>query len=98
MGLDWFRGEVEQRSGVKFAPAKAVRFTSRGDRFGWTRGVDGNWHLTLRLVAGRIADRSEASLLSALRQLAQVHQGDFRITANQNLVVARISPEARPEI
>ncbi len=98
LGLDWFRGEVEQRSGVRFAPEKLVRFTSRGDRFGWTRGVDGNWHLTLRLVAGRIADRADGSLLSALRQLAEVHQGDFRITANQNLVVAGISPDARPEI
>ncbi len=98
LGLDWFRGEVEQRSGVRFAPAKPVRFGSRGDRFGWTRGVDGNWHLTLRLVAGRIADRGDASLLSALRQLAQVHRGDFRITANQNLVVAGISPDARPEV
>jgi sulfite reductase (NADPH) hemoprotein beta-component len=98
LGLDWFRAEVEQRSGVKFAAEKPIRFTARGDRFGWTRGVDGRWHLTLRLVAGRIADRSEGSLLSALRQLAEVHQGDFRITANQNLVVAGIAPEARPEI
>jgi sulfite reductase (NADPH) hemoprotein beta-component len=98
LGLDWFRGEVELRSGLKFAPERPVRFTSRGDRFGWTRGVDGHWHLTLRLVAGRIADRADGSLLSALRQLAEVHQGDFRITANQNLVVAGISPEARPQI
>ncbi len=98
LGLGWFRGEVEQRSGVRFAPEKPVRFTSRGDRFGWTRGVDGNWHLTLRLVAGRIADRGDASLLSALRQLAEIHQGDFRITANQNLVVAGIAPDARSDI
>ncbi len=98
LGMDWFRGEVEQRSGVRFAAERPVRFSSRGDRFGWTRGVDGHWHLTLRLVAGRIADRADGSLLSALRQLAEVHRGDFRLTANQNLVVARISPEARPEI
>jgi sulfite reductase (NADPH) hemoprotein beta-component len=98
LGLEWFRGEVEQRSGVCFALAKPVRFTARGDRFGWTRGVDGHWHLTLRLVAGRIADRADSSLLSALRQLAEVHQGDFRITANQNLVVAGISPDTRPQI
>jgi len=98
LGVDWFRGEVERRSGVPFAPAKAVRFSARGDRFGWTQGNDGRWHLTLRLRAGRIADRDDASLLSALRQLAQVHQGDFRITANQNLIVAAITPEARPEI
>lgn len=98
LGVDWFRAEVERRSGIPFAAARPVRFSARGDRFGWTQGADGYWHLTLRLSAGRIADRQDAALLSALRQLAQVHRGDFRITANQNLIVAGIAPEARDQI
>ena len=31
------------------------QFTTNGDRFGWTEGIDGRWHLTLRIEAGRIA-------------------------------------------
>jgi sulfite reductase (NADPH) hemoprotein beta-component len=98
LGVDWFRAEVERRSGVTFETTRPVRFSARGDRFGWTEGSAGDWHLTLRLSAGRIADRADASLLSALRQIAEVHQGDFRITANQNLIVAGISAQARPDI
>ena len=98
LGIGWFKAEVERRSGVVFEAARPVRFTARGDRFGWTQGSDGRWHLTLRLSAGRIADRHDGQLLSALRQIAEVHRGDFRITANQNLIVAGIAPEDRPEI
>jgi sulfite reductase (NADPH) hemoprotein beta-component len=98
VGIDAFRAEVEARSGVKFAPARPLRFTARGDRFGWTAGFDGRWHLNLRIVAGRIADRGEARLLAGLRAIAQVHTGDFRITPNQNLIVAGIAADARPEI
>ncbi len=98
LGVDWFRAEVERRSGVVFEAARTVRFTARGDRFGWIQGSDGHWHLTLRLSAGRIADRDDGQLLSALRQIAEVHRGDFRITANQNLIVAGIAPEDRPAI
>jgi sulfite reductase (NADPH) hemoprotein beta-component len=98
LGVDWFRAEVERRSGVVFEAARPVRFSARGDRFGWIQGSDGFWHLTLRLSAGRIADRDDGQLLSALRQIAQIHRGDFRITANQNLIVAGIAPEDRPAI
>jgi sulfite reductase (NADPH) hemoprotein beta-component len=32
--------------------------------------------------------------MTGLREIARIHQGDFRITPNQNLIVARV-PEAR---
>src|SRR5580704_12055099 len=44
-GLDVFRTEVEKRSSVKLGSARAVTFTSTGDRLGWTEGEDGNHHL-----------------------------------------------------
>ena len=33
---------------------------------------------------------------AALREIAVVHQGDFRLTANQNLIIANVSTENRP--
>jgi sulfite reductase (NADPH) hemoprotein beta-component len=33
-----------------------------------------------------------------LREIAKIHDGDFRLTANQNLIIANISPAKRPEI
>src|SRR5437764_439352 len=98
-GLDAFRAEVEQRAGVKLGPAQPFVFTSTGDRYGWTEGEDGRGHLTLFIASGRVRDAgAQAQQLSALRRIAELHDGDFRITANQNLIVAGVRPEHRAAI
>ena len=89
-GLGWFVGEVEKRAGVKLTPARAFAFDTHGDLFGWRRALDGTWHRTLRIPAGRIADREGLPWLSGLRAIATVHTGDFRCTANQNVTIARV--------
>ena len=33
-----------------------------------------------------------------MREIAKIHDGDFRLTANQNLIIANVSPAKRPEI
>jgi sulfite reductase (NADPH) hemoprotein beta-component len=55
-------------------------------------------HLTLRIESGRIADRPGAPQLKGLREIARVHRGEFRITPNQNLVVANVAPVDRSRI
>jgi sulfite reductase (NADPH) hemoprotein beta-component len=97
-GLDNFRAEVEKRSGVKLARAKSYTFTSTGDRYGWTEGADGRGHLTLFVQNGRVHDVDGASQQTALRTIAQVHYGDFRITPNQNLVIANVPTSQQAEI
>ena len=90
MGLAAFRAEVERRADVRLAPARPVRFTDQGDRYGWVKGQDGHWHLTLYIESGRLRDGPGRPLLTGLREIARMHQGDFRITPNQNLIVARV--------
>jgi len=97
-GLEWFRGEVERRAGFALGPARPFAFEHNGDRYGWVEGEDGRWHLTLQIPAGRIADASGASRLLGLRQIAQVHRGHFRLTPNQNLVVAGVPAGERRRI
>jgi sulfite reductase (NADPH) hemoprotein beta-component len=94
MGVEAFRAEVERRAGIRFAPARPVRFTDQGDRYGWVKGQDDRWHLTLYIESGRLIDGTSHSPMSGLREIAKIHQGDFRITPNQNLIVARV-PENR---
>jgi sulfite reductase (NADPH) hemoprotein beta-component len=96
MGLKAFIAEVERRAGLGFEPSRPVRFTSQGDRYGWVEDREGRWHLTLYIENGRVVDNPDASLMSGLREIASIHQGDFRITPNQNLIIAGI-PEARKE-
>jgi sulfite reductase (NADPH) hemoprotein beta-component len=94
-GLDWFVGELTRRQGFALEPARPFEFTSNGDRFGWVEGYDGRWHLTLRIESGRVRDADSGQKLTALREIAKVHRGDFRLTPNQNLIVANIEPHAR---
>jgi sulfite reductase (NADPH) hemoprotein beta-component len=98
-GLDAFRAEVERRAGVKLAAARPFTFTSTGDRYGWSEGADGRGHLTLFVGNGRVHDAGPgAGQLTALRRIAELHDGDFRITANQNLIIAGVSTERRAAI
>jgi len=97
-GFDFFRAEVVRRSGILLEPGKPFAFTSTGDRYGWSDGAGGRSHLTLFVQNGRLRDSAAAKQMSVLRQIAQNHDGEFRITPNQNLIVANIPPERRTEI
>lgn len=61
-------------------------------------GEDGRWHLTLYIENGRVADTPEQALMTGLRQIALVHRGDFRMTPNQNLILAGVPEDRKPQI
>jgi sulfite reductase (NADPH) hemoprotein beta-component len=97
-GSDAFKAEVERRAGVQFAPSRAYTFTHRGDRIGWVEGIDTKHHLTLFIQNGRILDYPNKALKTGCRKLAEIHQGDFRMTANQNLIVAGVPSDQKDVI
>ncbi len=97
-GLAWFVGEVEKRAGLKLGPARAFHFDANGDRYGWIKALDGTWHRTLRIPAGRIADKEGRPWLAGMREIARQHTGDFRVTPNQNITIARVATAARADI
>jgi sulfite reductase (NADPH) hemoprotein beta-component len=98
VGVDVFKAEVEKRAEVKFASSKPYEFTSRGDRFGWAQGIDGKHHLTLFIENGRILDFENKPLKTGCAEIAKVHKGDFRLTANQNLIVAGVPESEKAKI
>jgi sulfite reductase (NADPH) hemoprotein beta-component len=89
-GIDWFKTELTRRLGFALEPPRHFEFNTQGDRFGWLRGHDGRWHLTLRIESGRVADKPGAMHLTGLEKIAAIHQGDFRLTPNQNLIIANV--------
>ncbi|WP_080905197.1 assimilatory sulfite reductase (NADPH) hemoprotein subunit [Parabacteroides sp. Marseille-P3160] len=98
VGVDVFKAEVEKRAGVRFQPLRPYRFTERGDRFGWIKGIDNLWHLTLFIENGRLLDYPGRTLKTGVAEIAKIHKGDFRLTANQNLIVARVSERNKKKI
>jgi sulfite reductase (NADPH) hemoprotein beta-component len=47
---------------------------------------------------GRVADKSDFKLKSALRNIAQVFDGQFILTGNQNLIIANVTADEKKEI
>ncbi len=98
VGVDTFKSEVEKRAGVSFQESKPYKFTTRGDRFGWVKGIDGKHHLTLFIENGRILDFPDKPLKTGCAEIAKVHKGDFRLTANQNLIIAGVPDSEKDRI
>jgi len=98
MGADGFRTKLEEYLGYELEEARDFKFESNGDRFGWTEDANGNSHLNLFIAGGRVIDSAAYPMKTGLREIAKIHDGDFRLTANQNLVIANISPANRTKI
>lgn len=98
VGVEAFKAEVESRAGIPFGPVRPYEFTSRGDRFGWVEGIDGKHHLTLFIENGRLLDFPGKPLKTGMLEIARVHQGDFRLTANQNLIIAGVPASEKARI
>ena len=97
-GIDWFVNELTSRLGWKLEEAKPFHFDHNGDRYGWVKGSNGKWHFTLFIQNGRVKDESDYLLMTGLREIAQIHNGDFRLTANQNLIIANVSSHKKKRL
>jgi len=97
-GTEWFQAELEKYLGHALEPAREFHFDDNGDRYGWVTDERGAHHFTLFVQGGRVLDTPGYPMREGLREIARVHGGDFRLTANQNLVIARVSDEKRAEI
>jgi len=97
-GVAWFKAEVEKRSGVTFAPARPFHFTTIEDDHGWHKTANGRWFYSLHILSGRIKDLPGWPMKTALREIAEIHTGDFRLTPSQNLCIAGVTDKQKPLI
>jgi sulfite reductase (NADPH) hemoprotein beta-component len=97
-GLDWVKAEIERRMGLAFEPARAIALDSNGDNFGWRETDRGRFNFGLYIASGRVADFGARRIMTGLRAIAEIHKGNFRLTPNQNLIIADVAPEERPRI
>ena len=97
-GLDWVKGEIERRMESSFEPARPFHFTSNGDQFGWHRNDNGRFNYTLFIANGRVSNVEGCRIMDGLRAIAHVHDGVFRLTPNQNLIIADVDADGRAGI
>lgn len=97
-GLQWFVDELHERLGWQLQSERPFHFDHNGDRYGWVKGSNGKSHLTLFIQNGRIMDDGDYQLMTGLREIAKIHDGDFRLTANQNLIIGNVSSRKKKKI
>lgn len=98
LGLDWFRAELERRLGFALEESRPYHFDTNSDRYGWQSGSDGLSHAMLFVENGRLDNTKERGFLDALREIARIHTGEFRITPNQNILIANVHEDTRAAI
>ena len=97
-GPAWILAKLNEYLGYELGPVRDFKFEDNGDRYGWVEDANGNSHLTLFIAGGRVLDTPSYPMRTGLREIAKIHDGDFRLTANQNLIIANVSPAKRPAI
>jgi len=93
-GVEWFRGEVEQRAGITLEEARPFEFERQGDLFGWHEAADGSWFLGLHVLSGRVKD----GLKTALREIVETHRPEVRLTPSQNLLLCGVAAADKDKI
>lgn len=93
-GAEWFRSELEKYQGFDLEEPRPFEFETNGDAYGWVQDEAGAWHCGLYVESGRVMDKVREGLL----EIAKVHEGDFRLTGNQNVMISNISEAKKPQI
>ena len=89
-GVEWFRGEVETRAGIKFEKAKDFNFDSQNDMYGWHEQFDGKHFLGLHILAGRVKDTDQIKMKSAIRKVVDEYNVYVLLTPSQNILIPDI--------
>ncbi len=98
LGVEQFKTILSEYCGKPLEQAKDFEFVHNGDRYGWLQTEDKQWHLTLYIHSGRIVDKGDSRIFSGLQAIAKVHDGEFRVTPNQNMLISNVSPENKAQI
>ena len=97
-GPDWILEELNRRLGWSLGKARDFQFDSTTDRYGWTQDADGKWAYGLFVEGGRLRASAKNQGRLALRQIAEEVPCQFRLTANQNVIIARIDQENKERV
>ncbi|MDA0342589.1 MAG: NADPH-dependent assimilatory sulfite reductase hemoprotein subunit [Verrucomicrobia bacterium] len=89
-GPDWILEELNRRLGWSLEKARDFEFDSTTDRYGWTQDADGKWAYGLFVEGGRLRASGNNQGRLALRKIAEEVPCQFRLTANQNVIIARV--------
>lgn len=98
LGLDWWKEELQRRTGFNLEEARPFAFSDRKDYYGWEQNHEGLWYYTVFIENGRVLDDEKLALKTALLEVARTGKANFIFTCNQNLILGDIKPEDKAAI
>ncbi|KAF9927213.1 hypothetical protein FBU30_003429 [Linnemannia zychae] len=97
-GIEWFKTELQSRLPFQLQEPRPFKFLDNADRYGWTQGQDKLWHYCCYIENGRVKDTPAEPHKTGLREIAKIHQGEFRLTPNQHLIIANVKASEKQRI
>ncbi|MFN4067661.1 MAG: sulfite reductase, ferredoxin dependent [Thermosynechococcus sp.] len=97
-GVEKFKAKVEEYFGKPLEPFRPLPPWRYQDFLGWHSQGDGKFFYGLSIANGRILDRGNFKLKSALRKIVEEFQLPLRVTPHQNLLLCDVSPDQRDAI
>jgi sulfite reductase (NADPH) hemoprotein beta-component len=97
-GAEWYRQELEKRTGFTLEEARPYTFNDRTERYGWQQDHKGLWHYTLFVENGRVVDDEKVALKTALLEVAETRKANFRFTVNQKIIVADVKKKDKKAV
>jgi sulfite reductase (NADPH) hemoprotein beta-component len=97
-GVEWYKKELEKRTGFALEEARPYSFTERKDEYGWHQNHKNLWYYTPFIENGRILDDEKLALKTALLEIAHTGKANFRLTANQGLILSDIAKKDKTAI
>ena len=94
-GLDWAKTALEGYFGGTLAPARAMPPFELPEILGWHAQGDGKFWLGVPVPSGRIEDRGDRRLRSALREIVARFGCDPVMTGQQDVLLSNLAPADR---
>lgn len=97
-GVNWYKEELERRTGFALEEPRPYAFTDRKDYYGWQQNHQGKYYYTPFIENGRILDDEKLPLKTALLEIAGTGKANFRFSCNQSLILSDIDKKDKAAI
>ena len=97
-GVDKFKQVLLEYYPTELAAARELPDFKYQDYLGWHEQGDGKYFVGVSIENGRVSDREDLQLKTALREIGEKFQHDFVLTPNHNLLITEVAADEKEEI
>jgi sulfite reductase (ferredoxin) len=97
-GVEKFKQVLLEYYPTKLDDSRALPDFKYQDYLGWHEQGDGKYFVGVSIENGRVSDREDLQLKTALREISGKFHHDFVLTPNHNLLITEIAADEKEEI